>query len=541
MVSQAPVIDIESWSDPFRNACSALAEQFPAYIANQRWYRAKAKSIRDLSIADVLQITAEDFVLIVEIRYPDESCAVYLLPVSLLRENSEGGNEDVIAELRVGDERRLLTSSLAGKGVRDLLLNAIACEKRFQGLRGELIASHSAAFEYRCEAVPDVPSAVSRAEQSNTSILYGDLFILKLFRKIELGINPDLEIGEHLTSHGFKHTPAFLGSLEYRNQKSEAYAVGILQQFVRNQGDAWKYTLDALTTFFERALALGEKPELFRLAHEHPVLLSERTLPAEASQLLGTYLDSAELLGKRTAQMHAALAAPDSGPDFAPEPLNAQTREEVYKAMLSEADAAFATLRRKQAVLNGPAAEEAREVLRLEFQVSGRFAAFRDLPLSALVIRFHGDYHLGQVLFTGEDFMIIDFEGEPARPLSERRAKGLAMRDVAGMVRSFQYAAFTALTGGIRGVPVTSNSLPLIERWGAFWDTFITAAYLRAYLAEAGNAPFLPTSTEERRILLDAFVLQKAMYELSYELNNRPDWVRIPLRGILSLLDPAAS
>jgi maltose alpha-D-glucosyltransferase/alpha-amylase len=416
MTSEIPVIEIESWKNPFPpRAASELAKYLPGYIVNQRWYRAKANKIRELSVVDVLEISEQDFVLVLEIRYPDDASALYLLPVSVAAETAGHGNQELIAALRVGEEQRIVTSSLGTKQTRDLLLRAIACENRFPGIRGELVASRTPAMGKLCESMPEIESGVSRAEQSNTSIIYGDRFILKIFRKIEPGVNPDLEIGAHLTEQGFKHTPALLGSMEYRTQKNDRYAVGILQQFVRNRGDAWKYTLEALSLFFEQALMLGEQTELFEAAKLHPLLLMREPLSPEARNILGTYLDSAELLGKRTAQMHRSLAAADSDPDFAPEPVSSEVRERVYRAMISEADAAFETLRRKQASLTGPVADYAREVLRLAPEVTARFLAFYQHPVTVLGIRHHGDYHLGQVLFTGEDFMIIDFEGEPAR------------------------------------------------------------------------------------------------------------------------------
>jgi trehalose synthase-fused probable maltokinase len=354
-------------------------------------------------------------------------------------------------------------------------------------------------------------------------------------------MNPDLEVSAYLTGQRFKHTPALLGSLTYRDSSGEAYAAGMLQQFVKNRGDAWKYTLDILSMFFERALSLGEQPGLFEAANQHPLVLMDQPLLPEELHLLGPYLDSAELLGKRTAQMHIALAAADANPDFAPEPVSADVLKRMYKAMVSEADIAFETLRHKQAALNGQAADDAREVLRLEQQITARFAEFRERPVTALGIRHHSDYHLGQVLFTGEDFVIIDFEGEPARPLAERRAKGYAMRDVAGMARSFEYAAFAALRDGVRGVSADARSRKVLEHWASFWNAFITAAFLRAYFAEAANAGFVPSAAGERRRLLDAFILQKACYEVTYELNNRPDWVSIPLHGILTLARQPAS
>ncbi|MBV8550380.1 MAG: putative maltokinase [Acidobacteriaceae bacterium] len=537
MTSETPRIEVESWSQPLpETVVGQLEKLLPGYIVSRRWYRAKAQTIEQLSVSDVIPVTSSDFVLAIDIRYSGDSCSTYLLPISL---EPDPADHEVLAFLRgPGGEQRAVINALDGRRFRDLMLKAIACQSVYEGPRGVLKTSQTSALgEYCGDTLPPLESFVSRAEQSNTSVIYGDRFILKLFRKIESGINPDIEIGTFLTEHGFRHTPAVLGACEYRTRDNGAvYAVAILQQFVKNEGDAWKYTLDSLHAFFSRALALGDKPELFELANRHPLALMDQPLSREARGVLGDYLASAELLGKRTAQLHADLADPRGGPDFAPEPVTGHERQRVYEDMLGEARNSFETLRRKQPSLGGPAAESARQVLELEAEITARFFALRDFPLSTLRIRHHGDYHLGQVLFTGEDFMIIDFEGEPARPLSERRSKALAVRDVAGMVRSFEYAAFAALFGQIEGVPSDAASLASVERWAAFWNSFISAAYLRSYFAESQNLPFVPASAEERRIQLDAFVLQKALYEVSYELNNRPDWVRIPLRGILTLM-----
>jgi maltose alpha-D-glucosyltransferase/alpha-amylase len=221
--------------------------------------------------------------------------------------------------------------------------------------------------------------------------------------------------------------------------------------------------------------------------------------------------------------MHAALAEPD-GPEFTPEPFTHEDAEKLYQEMLGQADITFELLRRKQPVLTGEAAADAQQLLRIEHNVTERFSALRNQPIQALRIRYHGDYHLGQVLYTGSDFMIIDFEGEPARPLAHRRMKTLAMRDVAGMIRSFQYAAYSAL-------PPSSPT-----ESADYWTVWASAAYLNGYFSEAADQPFVPRDTDERRILFDAFLLQKALYEVAYELNNRPDWVKIPLRGILRLM-----
>ena len=191
-------------------------------------------------------------------------------------------------------------------------------------------------------------------------------------------------------------------------------------------------------------------------------------------------------------------------------------------------------LRLKHKELTRTAGERARELLRLEPEVYSRFVPLRDSEINTVRIRYHGDFHLGQVLYTGDDFLIIDFEGEPARPLAERRKKTLAMRDVAGMIRSFQYAAYAAL---FERVAATDGSdMGTAESWADFWTAWVSAAYLKAYFETAGDGLFVPAGMEERRLLFDAFLLQKALYEVAYELNNRPNWVGIPLGGILSLV-----
>jgi maltose alpha-D-glucosyltransferase/alpha-amylase len=308
--------------------------------------------------------------------------------------------------------------------------------------------------------------------------------------------------------------------------------VCILQDFVRNQGDAWKYTLESLSDFFNQALSRNAGPPAF--SSQHP--LDAGSVPQELHALFGTYLDSARLLGRRTAEMHTALAESGGGPCFAPEPFTEADGEAVYHEMLDQSSTTFQLLRAKANTLPDYARMDAKTLIEREPAVSGRFSFLCNRKIDADRIRFHGDYHLGQVLYTGADFMIIDFEGEPARPLSDRRSKGLALRDVAGMVRSFDYAAYAALFGQVPGFTVQPDHVAAVEAWAAFWFVSVSAAYLEAYFGSAEGKGFVPAQASERRILLDTFLLQKALYEVAYELNNRPDWVRIPLRGILSLL-----
>lgn len=530
------MVEIDSLESAFGDASLAqLASLLPAYVAQRRWFRAKARTIQKIEIEDVLPVPGSGaHVLVIRLDYADGESDNYVLTLAL---SDQPSSEAPLARYRTqqGQEGEI-HEALARPELRTALLNAVACSKIFAGREGDLAALQTSAFQGKCnEADLQLESSVSRAEQSNTSILYGDRFILKLFRKIEPGINPDVEIGAFLTERKFANTPAVLGRFEYRSKGDGAvYSAGILQDFVRNQGDAWKYTLDSLSGYFESALAQGS--EAPALPTDHPLELMAHELPPNARQLFGEYLESARLLGVRTAEMHGALADESGGADFAPEPFRPEDGKKLYEEMIGQGDITFELLRRKQAALTGAAAENAKEVLRMEHRLLENLSPLRDHPITAVRIRFHGDYHLGQVLYTGNDFMIIDFEGEPARPLHERRTKTLVMRDVAGMIRSFQYAAYAALFGQVSGVPTRPEMTKAVESWAAFWTAWTSASYLRGYFEKAANAPFVPAGSSERRVVFDAFLLQKALYEVAYELNNRPDWVRIPLRGILSLV-----
>jgi maltose alpha-D-glucosyltransferase/alpha-amylase len=331
------------------------------------------------------------------------------------------------------------------------------------------------------------PPRLSGAEQSNSSLICEERLILKLYRRIQMGMNPDLEISEFLTEVGFPSVAPVAGGLSYRRQKDEVATLGMLQAFVQSDGDAWEHAL--------RELEFGG---------------------ASAAR---SYAPFASLLGQRTAEMHRALATDVGNTAFTPEPTTPEYAASAVTEIGALAADALGMLRGQLPRLDAEDQRLGEEVVAGEERLLRRLDDLREHPISAHRIRCHGDYHLGQVLFSGGDFVIVDFEGEPARPLAERRSKRWAMKDVSGMVRSFAYAATSADR-------VT----------GARWERAATGAFLASYWAAAGEAPFVPSTGEERDLLMDAMLVEKALYELRYELNNRPDWVGIPLRGLHALL-----
>jgi maltose alpha-D-glucosyltransferase/alpha-amylase len=248
--------------------------------------------------------------------------------------------------------------------------------------------------------------------------------------------------------------------------------------------------------------------------------------------MVGAYLETARLLGQRTGELHLALCSVSDDPDFAPEPFTALYQRALYQSMRNLTTRTFDLLREHLGELPGDVASQARRVLERESRILEIFRGLIGRKMTATRARCHGDYHLGQVLYTGRDFVIIDFEGEPARPLTERRLKRSPLRDVAGMLRSFQYAACTVLHGS----SIRPEDVPVLEPWARFWQLWVSSAFLRAYLRATQDSPVVPRSRAELQLLLDVLLLEKAIYELGYEVNHRPAWVRVPLQGILELV-----
>jgi maltose alpha-D-glucosyltransferase/alpha-amylase len=357
-------------------------------------------------------------------------------------------------------------------------------------------------------------------------MLFENKFFLKLYRKLEEGVNPDVEITRFLTERAhFPNVPAFAGTIEYRRDKAEPSVVCVLQSAVPAEGDAWSLTLDAVGRYYERVLA--RKADLQKQVTPAGTLLDEL--------IGGVYPDKAKLLGQRTGEMHRALASASDDPAFAPEPFNAMAQRSVYQTMRALIRRVFALLDKKINNLPANFRAEAKEVLAGEAEILAREKRLLDRKTNAAKVRIHGDYHLGQVLWTGKDFVVLDFEGEPARPLSDRKLKRSPLRDVAGMMRSFQYAAYSALWQPA----MRAEDVPFLERWADFWYRQMSSVFLESYLATTRDAPFVPQSSDDLQVMLEAYLLDKAVYEIGYELNNRPDWVVIPIRGIKHILKSA--
>ena len=308
--------------------------------------------------------------------------------------------------------------------------------------------------------------------------------------------------------------------------------LAMLQGLVANEGDGWKWTLEELNRYLETSCSHCHFQETFNSESKDPVELSETPTSQPARDHVGIYLDSAATLGRRTAEMHLALASPTNDPAFSPEPMAAQDLQTLLLDLRQRASQVFDLLKERVSFLPDEVVEHAAEVLSKRRRILDHFNGLRLEQLRTLRTRIHGDYHLGQVLKVKTDFVILDFEGEPARPLDDRRAKQCPLKDVAGMLRSFSYAAYASL---INYTTRHNEDVTRLEPWVLLWERSAAAEFLRAYRDTAHDAEFVPSNRADFGKLLDVFLLDKALYEVLYEMNSRPAWLRIPLMGILSL------
>jgi maltose alpha-D-glucosyltransferase/alpha-amylase len=372
---------------------------------------------------------------------------------------------------------------------------------------------------------------VGSAEQSNTSILFGKKMILKLFRKLHPGKNPDIEIGQFLTEVAhFPRIASFLGDITLTSDDGATTAVAMLQELVTNEGDGWSWTMDELARFYESVAGCPLPKDLGELAS----FLRDGRISEELKEKAGLYLEGAALLGRRTAELHTALATATNDVAFQAEPITKADLQADADSLAEQIAVTMTTLRTAMSSLTDETADRAALLLSQRVQLFASAKAILQQEPSGHRIRIHGDFHLGQVLRAKNDFVLLDFEGEPARPLEDRRQKQCPLKDVAGMLRSFSYAAWAGFEQYIQRHPDRNKTM---EPWVRFWQESVSTAFLRAY-REASKSERLLPSPQHSDLLLKFYLLEKSLYELLYELNNRPTWVPVPLAGLLAQIYP---
>lgn len=539
-----PLLDLKSWDDLVQKETIVKLESkiFPDYMMQLRWFGGKGRVIENMEIVHHATIPLPEHsavFFLIEVTYQSGLPDTYQLPVAFASKTFAFRLQDtcpksVISSMKIDGVDGVLYDALYGSELQEVLINYMANNHRIKLQHSQLIFSGNETLQNHIQEQEKIKSKVLSGEQSNTSIIYGNRFFLKIFRKVDRAINQDLEITKFLTEHtSFEHIPAFVGAIEWKYEK-DSLVVGMMQEMVESSGDAWVNMLDRLNDFNESILVsntvLTTREKVGSLIE--PV--SYEFIPEEFKELIeGSVAEQARLLGVRTGQMHQALASGTAFPDFKPEEYSLHYQRSLYAGLQSLVRGTFLNQRKNLQKLGDEVRKEAEDVLGMKEEILEALRRIYKKKIDVTKIRIHGDYHLGQVLFTGKDFVITDFEGEPARSYSERRLKRSPLRDVAGMIRSFHYAAYGSLflDNQIRKEDF-SKLMPFVEHWYHYMSGF----FMKAYLETVEGSAFIPKNKEDLETLMTTFLLEKAIYELNYELNNRPDWVMIPLRGIKSLM-----
>ena len=515
------------------------SEDLLVFLPQQRWFAGKARTIRAVKLVD--HTTGDAFpphvrLFLIEVQYQSGSNETYFLPLGVAlppqAANLQANGPRRIVTRLGGD--RLIYDALADPEVGQTLLQAIGANQTLPMDHGLIRGAATSAFDRaRGPATDPLAARGGSFEQSNSAILFGDRLIMKVFRRLEPGVNPDFEIGRFFADKTkFNRVPTTAGSLIYEPTDGEPMMVGILQGLVANQGTGWDHALAELATFYH-AIAPGQVVTIAASRCPRSVREQIQWEPGdEIRSLVGSYLDDAALLGRRTAEMHLALASDRTDAAFRPEPITSFDLMQLASEIHHQADRVQAALQAGTKSLPEATQGDAHQYLAQAGPLLKQVDALSDQKVVASKIRVHGDYHLGQVLRSNDNYVLLDFEGEPAKSLPERMAKLSALKDVAGMIRSFDYAAFAALFVHCKTQPDQFNRLAQVAQ---FWRSWVASAFVREYLATCGDAVFIPKDPPALAKLLEIQLLDKALYELLYELNNRPDWVRIPLQGIIAL------
>ncbi len=537
-----PVIFVPSlaniWEDNIRGSIASI---LPRYLQSRQWFRSAERRFRSLQITEVVPVVAHKFQLIlVLVEYTTGDPETYLLPVGCAtgsdreRVLAEHSNE-LIAEIKgPNGEIGILFSATESPEFNNALLEAFARRKRFSGQHGFVIAQRNKLFRALWGAThPNLTPVNLPSAEVATAVRFGDRFVMKILANVEPGIHPGVEMGALLSERAgvaFPNAAPFAGYLEYESSTGAKTTLGMLHGFVPNSGTAWEKTREDLNAFLGRMLASpSSEAELQQSAPArfYALNFALHEPPQPALELLGDYLDFAEVVGKRTAELHLQLIKVTGDPAFAPEPFNDFYRQGLYHGYVGLTARRLEFLRQRYAAMEPSVRHLAELVLDRQPQILQMFSQIFEQRVASERTRFHGRLHLGHVLVAGEDAVLFDLDGDPALHLSERRIKRCPLRDVTSMLMSFAYATQVAMRAA------ASSDVRL---WARFWYKHVSAAFLRGYFRTAKDAAFLPKTQEHQQILIDVYLLERALLDIRADIEAKPELAGVPFRVILHLL-----
>ncbi|MBR1778101.1 MAG: putative maltokinase [Alphaproteobacteria bacterium] len=505
--------DKENLSEIFKDLVfqDSFCRKLEAFLPSKRWYSAKDDTIAAVSFQALMPLE-KVFLAVVLVALKGGEKPTFLIPLrAAFGEAADNVPETaVISGIETPKKKGVIYDAAGDDDFAGCLLPLLEKDETVEiGDGMSLAGTSTAAGKALICDVDGLPQKMLGVEQSNTSLIIGKKIMLKMYRRTAFGSHPEVATTSFLTQEAkFKNTPAYLGSLELKYADGKTMALGILQSFVPNIGDGWSYTMDYLKSYFAEALS-GQTG----LRHT-------------------AYLKEARLLGQRTAEMHKAFA---KGTDevFRPVPVTAEDLAAWRNQVMAQADKTLAAAKANVDHLSGDVKKRVENLINSRDRIAARASELLPVVADGQKTRFHGDYHLGQVVLDDKgDFYILDFEGEPLRPITERQIKQSVLKDVAGMVRSFDYAAFGAVL-----LYVLPENREKALKLAAKWQQKATEAFLEGYFDNMDGCDSLPADKEITLKLLDLFVLEKALYEVIYEVANRPDWLAIPMNGLARLVN----
>ena len=511
-------------------------EILPAFLGAQRWFSGKGREISTATLVDEdewIRPNGRWLFATVRVVFAGGEQQHYALPLALLWE--EGDRLQPLLHCTVTRVRQRANVGVLYDAYWDddfcrSVVAAMAGNEVLALARGGTLVFSSTPIVPAGEILQDIAGPVDHPsfEQTNTLAILGKKWVLKVYRNLRRGVNPEIEVGRFLTETSpFPHIPKLAGSIEYRHPDGNLTAIALLQAYRENQGSGWTYTIEYLGRFLDTTLASLAVESATGDAALLPLSLDFWSAPAHAG-----FLALMDTLGRRTGELHAALARRTGNPDFDPEPITDSDLGRWAEKVRSDIDRTLERLASRRDKLPDPVRTDVDAALSLGARLAERLQSFACRPLRGAKTRYHGDYHLGQVLLSAHDFVIVDFEGEPSRPLEERRAKHCALRDVAGMLRSFGYAAAVALAHATAERPQDRSRLaPYVDAWRR--ETGRT--FLESYFEAVHGCEACVEEPDAAHTLIELFTLEKTLYEVRYELDARPDWVHIPCAALVEL------
>ena len=574
--SEVPTLEVRQWENVFAaSKRERLTTLLTKYLSERQWLGPEPEKVRSSEVTECMSIPDSDTHMVclrveyrqgdpitypIFISYASGSAAQQLLSetpqmviahLSLPATQSKETARDV--DSADTDLIDLLYDATADKDFLNTLLEAISQNGTYESADGKLVAR---ALSFAKETDLPTHTELLSGEYNNSSVIYSDdesrggsNLILKFFRRLDSGINADIEIRKFLRKHGrFENYNKVAGYLEYRDKRSrtKSSTVGVLQEYLPEAQSAWEYSLDNIRSYFDQVVVESSDGE-----EAPPILDSLLSLQSNyekdseskqmANHLMGTYLSNMQLMGQRTAEFHLALAADPTDEDFAPEPFSSFYQRSIYQFNRNQTGQVFRLLKDDMSNRAGLLDDElyplARSLMSYQDIYLDKFKQILDGSITALRTRYHGDYHLGQVLYTGKDFVLIDFEGEHNRTVSERRIKRSPLYDVAYMLQSIHYASVIGFQNEVESGLIRPEQVDTMQQWASFWEQWVSAAFLHDYLKTARAANFLPQSEEELQVLLSNYLLSTAIHDLGYKLTARSPDTKVPMQRLIKAVD----